>query len=317
MDERLFAEVTRKRGLSLDGSVTMLPFAGRVGAETRRLYFSLAQVAGGDRFNVAPVLRPMGPLPVTRIISFGECNVACPYCKRDCQFRDNEGNVISQVDVPLRQVFEMAEAAHARGETVRFSGGDPVVFPRECLAVSEYLWLRYGARTSIAHNGTGPAWVRKMAPYLSSAAIDLKAPRDSLGRIMGISQARGQAFYNLSLQTQGVLSDAEIIMDVRTPVFGDTTLGDMVSLGEVVARNNPQTTFWTWRLYKPVVGCEWQQPEKDATFKMLDEVSARFPALWMGVRAKWAQGGMMYWRGGRRYDPMPLEHDEARGSGNV
>ncbi len=321
VDESIFRAVCVEFKLDPHGSSLMLPFGdrGKVGWETRRLYFDLARGEDG-LFNTQPVLRKVADiksaLPVTRIFSFGECNVSCAYCKRDLQFRDDDGNVIVATQVALRDLFALAEGAHARGETVRFSGGDPVVFPKQTLAIASYMRQRHGVKVSIAHNGSGPAWVKKLSPDLSSAAIDLKGVPEKMGHIMGVTKALGERIYRLSEETQATLSQVGVALDVRTPIFGDTSLEEMGRLAETVAKNNPRTSFWTWRLYKAVHGCDWEVPNKDLVFEMLDIVSKEHPLHWMGVRAKWEGGGMMYWLGGQRIKPMVMDDAEARGSGN-
>lgn len=325
VDATLVGEVLARQGLSMGHTVLMLPYGAnnRIGFETRRLYFALALTGATGRFNTEPVLRgsslddQKSLLPVTRIFSFGDCNVACPYCKRDCQFLGDDGKPIVAVRLPVIELFKLAEAAHARGETVRFSGGDPVLFPKETVAVSEYMARKYGAKTSIAHNGTGPAWVRKILPYLESAAIDLKAVPEKIGAVMGVSREQGEKLYKLTLQTQQLIADAgTCLLDVRTPVFGDTPLEDMLRLGEEVARLDPSVTFWTWRMYKAVEGCEWPTPEKERMFEMMATVSSRMPDHWIGVRAKWEKGGMIYFKGGHQVNHEEIDDAEARGSGN-
>jgi len=321
LDEALFRAVCTEYRLDAEGSASMLPYGDKqkVGWETRRLYFDLARAEDG-LFNTTPVLRRVADvksaLPVTRIVSFGQCNVSCPYCKRDCQFRDDDGNVIIATDVALRDIVALCDGAHGRGETVRFSGGDPVVFPKQTLAIAAYMEKRHGAKVSIAHNGSGPTWVRKLAPRLSSAAIDIKGVPEKMGRIMGVDQKLGERIYALSEETQAVLSAQGVVLDVRTPIFGDTSLDEMRRLAETVAKNNPRTTFWTWRLYKAVHGCDWVVPQKESVFEMLDRISAEFSLHWMGVRAKWERGGMAYWYAGSRISPMDMDDEEKRGSGN-
>lgn len=321
VDAALFREVCANHSLHPEGSVSMLPYGAqkKIGWETRQLYFGLAQAEDGF-FCEEPVLQAVADaraaLETTRIVSFGRCNVACGYCKRDCQFIGDDGTPIITTDIKLTDLFGLAEGAHSRGEVVRFSGGDPVVFPRETLALGEYLFRRHGAKVSIAHNGSGPAWVRKLTPYLSSAAIDLKAVPEDIAGVMGVHAELGERLFANSVRTQRILSEAGVTLDVRTPIFGHTRVEDMVRLGEVVAGNNPRTTFWTWRLYKPVHGCSWQVPDRETVFAMLDSVSRAYPHLWMGVRAKWHAGGMAYWKGGLRIVPMDMDDTEAAGSGN-
>lgn len=298
VEHNLWKSIAQRHRLVFDQPVLMLPYGQpeRVGWETRKLYFWEA-VTGGQ-FNDSPVVTH-NILPTTRIVSFGHCNVACPYCKRDCQFRLDDGTPIIALGVPLQEIVGLCEGAWQRGEIVRFSGGDPVMFARETLAIAEYMMTRYGERVSIAHNGTGPAWVERMVPYLSSAAIDLKAVPEQMGKIMGIPSQLGERMYSLSLRTQSFLSHRRILLDVRTPIFGDTSIEQMRRLATaIVATNDMRYTFWTWRMYKEVEGCNWLTPTVDQVVGQMSQISKEFPQLWLGMRAKWERGGMLYFRDG-------------------
>ncbi|NTV30745.1 hypothetical protein HGA91_02070 [candidate division WWE3 bacterium] len=291
--------------------------------EVRKLYFyqvvdTIGQLWSASRISTIDEL-PSG-LPMTRIISFGECNVSCPYCKRDCQFRDDDGEVIVSILVPLSQVLAGCVGAHSRGEIVRFSGGDPVMFRRETEAIAEYLAAVHGTKVSIAHNGSGTSWVKRLLPNLSSAAIDLKAVPEKIGMVMGIKSEQGQAMYTRSLATQAVVSQGGALLDVRTPVFGTTSTDEMRRLAYDICRvNDLRYTFWTWRLYKAVQGCDWEVAEKDRVIEQMQRVSAEFPDLWLGIRAKWQRGGMEYLRAGRVIDhsaDAEAGYDAEIGSGN-
>lgn len=326
-----WSEICTKYHLPPDKPTLMLPHGfstidgekiPRMLWETRRLYFGLA-VGPDGRLNEQPIIAHMeslDELPVTRIISFGSCNVHCPYCKRDCQFVDDEGQVIVSIPVPLNEILACCVSAHERGEIVRFSGGDPVMFRRETLAIAQYMWQMHGAKVSIAHNGSGTKWAGQLSPYLGSAAIDLKATPERIAQIMGIEPEKGPMMYQRSVDTQGVLSHARVLVDVRTPVFGDTPIEDMRRLAsDICAANNLRYTFWTWRLYKEVKGCDWPVPDKDTVIAMMLQVSAEFPDMWLGIRAKWQRGGMVYIRAGRIVDSSvdtSTSHDAEVGSGN-
>jgi pyruvate formate lyase activating enzyme len=324
-----FMEVCNRYLVDHHRKIPMLPYGPQnmVGREIRHYYFDLAR--GKDGYlHSEPVLRPVTEQPlirnmqVTRIFSFGECNVQCPYCKRDCQFIDGEGNIIGTVEVDLIDLFRMAEKAVRENEIVRFSGGDPVMFQRVCLAISSYVFELYNSKTSIAHNGSGTFWVKQMLPFMDSAAIDLKAVPERMGHIMGITESGGKKMHERSLQTQALFSSTELninkaILDIRTPIFGNTSIDDMIRLGEDITKGNPQLTFWTWRLYKKVHGCDWLVPEKEKVIEMLAEVSAKYPDHWMGIRAKWHGGGMLYFRNGQVVNTEEkLDVDEIAGSGN-
>jgi pyruvate formate lyase activating enzyme len=312
-----------KKKYNVKPNIPMLPWSGVVGKETRRLYFDLAVTNG--KMNHEPVIRgsELGnavarSLPVNRLISYGDCNVSCPYCKRDCQFIGSDGNVLASVNVPIDDVLRLCLWGLSRGETPRFSGGDPVSFKKETLAIAEYIHVQHRQKVSIAHNGTWGQSIRELVPYLSSAAIDLKAVPEKMGKIMGIKAIAGDAVYQQSLKTQAVVSNAGVLLDVRTPIFGDTKISEMIRLGGAIALTNDLSkTFWTWRLYKEVDGCDWSVPELDKTIGMMLEVSDQIPELWMGMRAKWQAGGMIYFKAGHCLNSTHnMSSEEKVGSGN-
>lgn len=55
------------------------------------------------------------------IISFGGCNFHCPYCKRDCQYIDSEGNVIKTRNVSMATLKEMIDKECSKNRRVRLS----------------------------------------------------------------------------------------------------------------------------------------------------------------------------------------------------
>ncbi len=302
-----FEAILARHGLTTDMPVRMLAYGRnrKVGQEARPLYFGALISPDGTLTSQARVPQTnASELPLNRIISFGECNVACPYCKRGMQFIDQEGNPIVVVNVPLQGIGEIGEGAIQRNETVRFSGGDPIMYQRQVLALAEYYHSVHGKKSSVAHNGSGPEWMRRLAPFLESAAIDLKATPEKIGEIMGlderIQQQAGPRLYQRSLETQRILTESGVLVDVRTPVFGDTTLEEMLRLAHDIANNDLERTFWTWRMYKQVQGCDFVVPDDpDKILEMMTKVSAQYPQIWMGMRAKWHQGGMVFVKEGR------------------
>lgn len=253
---------------------------GVLGGEVRPLYF----------------LRAFGREAVdARILSFGACNFACPYCKREGAFRADDGTIITAQDASLDDLFRVCDEAVAARQVVRLSGGDPVVFPEEALAVADYVSKRHGEKISLAHNGSSPAFAARLAPYLDSAAIDLKATPEEMNLRCGLSNGSGGKMFRRSVETQDLLSAAGVLVDVRTPVFATTTLDDMLLLAaEIVKGGRSDREFWTWRLYKPVRGCDWGAPMQKQVVWMIGEVKALYPDLKIGLRAKWEPGGFLY-----------------------
>lgn len=335
-NEALFKAALSKYKFNETKQVSMLPFKGIVGNETRRLYFQRA-IGEDGLFRTVPILteipegkRATDCLQVTRLFSFGKCNAYCPYCKRDMQFIDDEGNVIAASDTDIKNLFEMAEGAVNRGEVVRFSGGDPVKFPTICYSIAEYV-KSIGGTVSIAHNGSGPSFVEKLLPFMSSAAIDIKGPERYMGVILGLSDSVGLSHFKKSFECQKLFSDFEknpnkAVLDVRTPIFGyhpnpdipQTTIEDMRRLADLITKtNNPRITFWTWRLYKQVKGCDWNTPDLEDTLEMMQRISEEYPNQWMGIRAKWHDGGMLYFYNGSPVNVEQVDVEEPIGSGNT
>lgn len=127
--------------------------------------------------------------------------------------------------------------------------------------------------------------------------------------------------YRNSIRSQETLSKEHgVLVDVRTPIFGDTSIDDLLRMGhDIVAANDLRRVFWTWRLYKPVEGLDWPVAEKDKTIAMMVDVSRQLPGLWMGMCAKWEKGGMLYVRDGKIVTASTDTEDEVVsefGSGN-
>lgn len=334
--EQVMLHIMRMHNLTPDTPVSVLPFVGMIGKEIRHLYFQQALDENNlFRTNSELTKIPDGEkvlhhLQVTRLFSFGECNALCPYCKRDMQFIDDNGNVLANTTTPLINLFRMAEGAVLRGEVVRFSGGDPVLFPKVCYAIGQYVEAIGGKGVSIAHNGSGPGFVRNLLPLMSSAAIDIKAHPRYIHTVLGLSEREGINHFNNSLKTQRLFHNPltnpnGAVLDVRTPVFGphddptvpQTTVNDMLDLGSYITENNdPTRTFWTWRMYKEVKGCNWTPPNLQATLDMMEIVSKKYPQQWMGIRAKWHGGGMLYFHNGKCVNPSKVSDKEHAGSGN-
>lgn len=300
-----FWQVMSSHRIEPGDKVRILPHGNQIAREKRLLYFGQAVGVDG-KLSPTNRLPAVGKTETTRIISFGECNVACPYCKRDCQFIDEHGTPMASTEVLIEDIARIASGAVSRGEVIRFSGGDPVTHPKQTLALADWIDQEYGQKISVAHNGTGSAWVEKLLPRLSSAALDLKAVPEKLGKVMGIHEATGVRYFASSLKTQALISQSQVLLDVRTPVFGDTSVEEMNRLGEaIVGANNLDYSFWTWRLYKEVKGCDWPVPDQEKVIEMMKQVSAHYPALWMGMRAKWERGGMLFVKGGDVVENRP------------
>jgi len=258
-----------------------LSHKGEIGGEVRPLYF---YKSFGKKVDDA------------RIISFGACNFSCPYCKRNGNFRSSDGSIISSVECSIDDIFKIVDDAIEKKQVIRLSGGDPVVYPEASLEIAKRVKEKKG-RLSVAHNGSSPKFIKKLiALGLESAAIDLKGTSEDLGTRAGLKYGMGAKMYRRSIETQDLLSSAGILVDVRTPLFSTVTLDDLLEMAEDIVRGgNGENEFWTLRIYKKVVGCEWEPPRSiENVIWMIKEVKAEFNNLKIGLRAKWEPSGFMY-----------------------
>ena len=222
------------------------------------------------------------------IISFGACNFHCPYCKRDCQYIDAEGNVIKTRDVSMSELKEMIDSEIARGRRIRLSGGDPCAFPKQSLEIAKYVFETYGQKISIAHNGSSLKFVETLIPYLEYVAIDYKAyDFESMRKITGVKNPKMQQEEIIKL-----CSENNIIVDLRTPVFGDTTKKDLLKIASLI--NNYKNVFWTLRKYNKVQGCDFPVPEMDFVVELAKFIKDEYPSIKVGTRNYWKGGFEIY-----------------------
>ena len=177
----------------------------------------------------ADFLRAFGrKVETTRIVSFGSCNFQCNYCKRDGQQVDNNGNIIRSVEVSDDAILPKLDVFVGKGERIRLSGGDPVMHPNDSLTIAKHVMDKHGEKISMAHNGSSLRFSEMMASYMDYVAIDLKGDTPSeLAFRAGINPRAGQKMLDSTLAVQTMFANNGVLVDVRTPVFRDTTLDQL------------------------------------------------------------------------------------------
>lgn len=265
----------------MNKTIKMLSYKGEVCGEVRPAYFLKA-------FN-RQVLS-------MRIFSMGACNFACPYCKRDGQYRNNDGSILTSQNVADSILLQKVESAVKNGEVVRVSGGDPVAYPKTSIEILRRT-KQLGGIGSIAHNGSSPKMVSAMVSenLLDFTAIDFKAAtKEEYSLRTGLPVEIADKMMQNSLQVQSMLANAGILVDVRTCIFASTTIDDLLTMANhIVNSGNLNNKFWTLRLYSPVSGCSWQPPQIETVFQNIQIVKQEFPKLKIGLRAKWEAEGFM------------------------
>lgn len=222
------------------------------------------------------------PVEDMLIISMGACNYNCPYCKRDGQFKGNGNAILNAYDLPMGEITRIIDRHISDGHRIRLSGGDPCMFPRESLQIARYCSERHGQKISIAHNGSSPSLIRSLLPYLDYVAIDFKgASPEEIARRSNTTINPGSV--DNILQILDMCQQSGVLVDIRTVIFGDTTIDDLMRIaGRLTGRDN---IFWTLRRYSPVDDCDFL-PSHDDIRSMADYLSNTY-GLPVGYRDKW------------------------------
>lgn len=309
IDEIYFEKL--KLHYDLPENVIMLCHQGVIGKEIRRFnpgwWFVSQRVPGAENLLEGTGQKKVPGVETLRLFSFGACQLACPYCKRDMQsFVDAH-----TAPIALRDLFRLAEWAVQRGERVRLSGGDPSFFPKVSIAIARYTTEVMGSKASIAHHSLAANWLKEICPFLISAALDLKGVPGTLPVITGLLQADGEKLFRAALSGIRTAAESGVLLDVRTPLFSSTSDDDMRFIAKYLESLclEGKNIFWTWRPYKPIkhsipdsyrTPCvSWEAPEKEKVIESMLKISEEFPQLPMGVKLAWNNSGMTYFLGGK------------------
>ena len=270
--------------------IKVLPYKGKPLEEIRPAYFLKA--FGEDVLDM-------------RIFSFGRCNYSCPYCKRNGYNKENL-DIEWAVDIDEADFMDKVDEAIDFKEVVRLSGGDPVCYPEFSRKVLKYVKSQ-GGITSIAHNGSGPEFVKSIAPYLDFASIDFKANNyQELAKIAGISEENAKSSFERTVKTIDILSDFGVYTDIRTCVFDTTKLEDLQEIGKLITQNGKNDNkFWTLRTFSNIEEYEKNPKSKEEMQKLALDLSSDFSKLKIGLRDKWAPGGFSYYLNGQQVDKFP------------
>lgn len=263
--------------ISLNNYISLLPYNKELGAEIRPLYFY--QAMGREIVDA-------------RIISFGNCNFSCPYCKRGGSFRSTDGSIIGAKEFPIQDILTKINDGITKNQIIRLSGGDPVVFQKESLFFGEYIKNANG-RLSIATNGSDPEFSSKISKYIESAAIDLKATPEKYQNVTGMDE-NGKKLFQKSIESQKNMLNHGVLVDVRTPIFKDTSLEDLRIMAEAITSNPTDNLFWTLRVYNTIKGCDFEAPDQEKFYSIAKQLKFENPDLKIGIRAKWSHSGLIY-----------------------
>ena len=263
--------------------IRILPYKQRPLSEIRPAYFLKA--FGEDVLDM-------------RIFSFGKCNYSCPYCKRNGYDKD-DSIINGSMEISEEYFYKALDDAIQKRQVVRLSGGDPICYPDFSLKVLKYV-KNHGGITSIAHNGSGTEFVKRVIPYLDFASIDLKASSyKSLQLIAGINENMAKSCFENTIRTIQLLRKSNVYTDIRTCIFSDTSFNELCNIAELIQGDGKcENMFWTLRTYSPVDSFNKMPLTSIEMSELALKLSQKYPKLKIGVRNKWTPEGFIYFLNG-------------------
>lgn len=220
------------------------------------------------------------------IIKIGGCNFNCPYCFRYTKSATHQ-------TIPLWKLLNIGVSAISKDMIIRLSGGDPVAIRKVAIEMVKFFYQQRGnkflhGRVAVAHNGSSPDFIDKIAPFLKRAALDIKTVPKKYTQITGITGKNriGSLLFKNAIQSVKVAEDHGILVEIRTPVFSDTTYEDLIEIGENLEnlKLDPHRTFWTLRIYNAVDTCSWDAVKEKKIYPELKRIAKQFKSLNIGLR---------------------------------
>jgi len=100
---------------------------------------------------------------------------------------------------------------------------------------------------------------------------------------------------------QIILEHPDPLLDVRTCVFSDTSLDDLLEMANKVATlGHNDRKFWTIRQYTPVLGIDWYPLCQETLNEWIEIISKEYPELRIGCRLEWVGGSFYTWHRGKK-----------------
>lgn len=264
----------------------IIPYEGKLFQETRNAYFLKA--FGED-------------VKEMRIIPFGRCNYACPYCKRN-GYDKKDSSITGSIEVEEEEILFAVEDAVTKHQIVRLSGGDPCTYTNLSIKVLERV-KQLGGIGSMAHNGSSPEFIEYLVDkqLLDSISVDLKGKDpQSLQRVAGIPEELSYFMWSKTLATLEILKKAKHIkIDIRTCVFSDTTYEELLSIGKIIKQYSNKNVFWTLRIYSIIDNFSRETKTVEDMKQLAKLLSSQLSDLKIGIRVKWEKGAFFYYFNGK------------------
>ena len=97
-----------------------------------------------------------------------------------------------------------------------------------------------------------------------------------------------------AIKSIDTLAERNVLTDVRTTVFADTSYENLVRIAQLVnGIGKGGMRFWTLRNYDPVPGLNWTPKPDHILLDWVDDLSRRFPNVPIGYRRAWFDGKLV------------------------
>ena len=151
---------------------------------------------------------------VSAVVFFAGCNFRCPFCQNASLISMKSGKAVD-----MEFLLERIRVNKFLLDAVCITGGEPTLQAKGLIELCRLIKAE-GLLTSLDTNGSMPVVVETLVSegLLDRVAIDLKAPLkpDVYGRVIGLSHS--EDVLKKILKTLETLSEANIIVEVRTTV---------------------------------------------------------------------------------------------------
>lgn len=213
------------------------------------------------------------PDELSCVIWFSGCNLRCKYCHNPHLVSFNNGR-LSQNDV-LSFLSQRKQLL----TSVVLSGGEITQYDDLLSFIKQIKSLNF--KIKIDTNGTNPAVLREIIPYIDYVALDIKGTADTINLICGTNKY----IYDEIVQSLELLLHSNIQYEVRTTVHSHLLdLDNVCSIGDCLTASGYKRTWYIQKVTQHDKVVLTQLPSNIFNLNSFSELKTLFPALHIEFR---------------------------------
>ena len=237
---------------------------------------------------------------VERIVLWGACNYACPYCKREVNFVGDDGRPISTRGGSLAEIADFIHNIDADTEMLRVSGGDPVTMP---LDVWEFIRGEAAAAdvaVSVATNMSSRPHVERVYTQLDYVAGDFKGTPRYWEKVT----SRSLGYLERTIRNWQLLLQSDVEAEARIPVFPFTTADDIDWIVRRLVSVRTNGLAIVLRNYSPVSWLDWEPTNPEFVLAQAYRVATTYNVN-VVARMRWRTRTVWYRPDGTAFSVSP------------